>query len=85
MYPSDALRTPNRISFHDELNAEQRTIQRDAHLSERALRDFTESLGALTAAITLMALGSLTESFAFALAIVARHFGLAFFGPVEPE
>jgi hypothetical protein len=35
--------------------------------------------------ITLMTLGSLTESFAFVLAIVACHFGLAFFGPTEPK
>jgi hypothetical protein len=44
-----------------------------------------ECLRALTAAETLVNLADFSESLAFDLAIVARHFGLAFFGPTEPK
>jgi hypothetical protein len=34
---------------------------------------------------TLIALFGSTESLALSLAVVKRHFGLAFFGPIEPK
>jgi hypothetical protein len=52
-----------------------------AHISKWTRLGFAEGFTAGTATETLVALWSLTESLAFSLAIVARHFGLAFFGP----
>jgi hypothetical protein len=85
MHASDSLCAPDQIAFHDQLNAEQSTIQRQAHLSERTGLRFTECLRAGAETEALITSRSLTESPAFNLAIVARHFGLAFFGPIEPK
>jgi hypothetical protein len=85
MHASDSLRAPNRITFHDELNAKQGTIQREAHFSKWARPGFAEGLGASAATETLITLRSLPKPLALCLAIVARHFGLAFFGPIEPK
>ena len=63
----------------------QGAIQRQTHISERMRNGFSECAGALTTTEPLMTSQVFAESLAFNLAVVARHFGLAFFGPIEPK
>jgi hypothetical protein len=55
-------------------------------LTERFRLRLRESFIALLAFPTLHFLGSIESSFdQLDTAVVARHFGLAFFGPMEPK
>lgn len=56
------------------LQAEQSAIYGQAHVPERPERRFCEGTRALATAKALMTSFTLAESFAFGLAVVARHF-----------